>query len=339
MNERIDENVIAKNRNTPQYLLKLTALMKRLPSHHPIVEEVRELVAIHKAGFNGERALDFPLSLVKSKDHTVYHDIRISNISSYFQMDSLVVTPSYLLIIEVKNISGTLLFDPIFNQLIRTSKNNDVEEAFPDPLTQVRRQHLQLLTFLKQHRFPSIPIETLVVVSNRRTVLKATNDVKEIATQVIKSDYLPTKIKAFDNKYLEEKLSMKEMRRLGRLLIKHHTPLDIDVLRRFSLSRLDLLEGVHCPECSYLPMKRLHGRWICMKCGGVSREAHLEALRDYALLVSNWVTNQEVRRFLKVESADAVKRLLGELNLEYVGANKARKYKLDNRVINRFADK
>ncbi|WP_270180015.1 nuclease-related domain-containing protein [Alkalihalobacillus sp. CinArs1] len=321
--------MIAKNRNTPHYLLKLTALMKRLPAHLPIIEEVREQVAIHKAGFQGERSLDFPLSFLNSKDHTVYHDIRIANGSFYFQIDSLVVTQYYLLVIEVKNISGTLLFDPVFNQLIRTSRNGEVEEAFPDPLTQVRRQQIQLLTFMRQHRISGLPIETLVVISNKSTVVKATNEVKKIATQVIKSDYLPTKIKEFDRKYQNEMLSIKEVKRLGRLLVKHHTPLEIDVLKRFSLTRSDLLDGVHCPRCGYLPMKRLHGRWCCMNCGEVSRDAHLEALRDYALLVDEWVTNQEIRRFLKMESSDAAKRILRELNLGYVGENKARKYKLN----------
>ncbi len=247
----------------------------------------------------------------------------------HFQIDTLVVTQHYLLILEVKNISGTLMFDPTFNQLIRISDTK--EEAFPNPLTQVERQRSQLRALLQKMKIPEVPIETLVVVANRRAVLKATEEVQFISSKVIRSEYLPTKVKSLDQRYGELCLTMKEVRKLGRTLVKLHDPLDRDVLKRFSISRNDLLIGVGCPGCARLAMRRLHGRWYCERCGAYSRDAHLRALQDYALLVSKEITNQEARRFLRMDSGDAATRLLKSLKMESTGSTKGRRYKLDFR--------
>ncbi len=67
-----------------------------------------------------------------------------------------------MVIIEVKNISGILLFDEKFNQLIRIN-NKGVEERFPSPINQVWNQKEQLTKWLHKHSVKIPPIETLVV--------------------------------------------------------------------------------------------------------------------------------------------------------------------------------
>ncbi|MGB8001034.1 MAG: nuclease-related domain-containing protein [Anaerobacillus sp.] len=321
--------MINKKHDPPIHLHKLSVLMNRLSSHHPRYEEVKEQKAMQFAGHLGEKLLDFPLSFLEEKRWMIYHDLRLSDGIHHFQMDTLVLSQHYLLILEVKNISGVLTFDPTFNQMIRVSDTK--EEAFPYPLTQVERQHSQLKSLLDKLKIPEVPIETLIVVSNQRTVLKATEDINVISSKVIRSEYLPTKVMLLDKHHPEECLTLKEVRKLGRSLVKLHEPLDRDVLKRFAVSPSELLAGVACPECSRLAMRRLHGRWYCERCGISSKDAHLQALQDYALLVSEEITNQELRRFLRMESEDAATRLLRSLNLEYTGENKARRYKLDIR--------
>lgn len=284
---------------------------------------------MYQAGISGEKSMDFPLSFLDDKLFSIYHDLRISDGVHHFQIDTLVISQHYLLILEVKNISGILNFDPTFNQLIRISDTK--EEAFPNPLTQVERQRSQLRALLQKMKIPEVPIETLIVIANRRAVIKATEAVQFISSKVIRSEYLPTKVKSLDQRYGELWLTMKEVRKLGRTLVKLHEPLDRDVLKRFSISRNDLLVGVACPECARLAMRRLHGRWYCERCGAYSRDAHLRALQDYALLVSREITNQEARRFLKMDSGDAATRLLKSLKMESTGSTKGRRYKLDFR--------
>lgn len=180
-------------------------------------------------------------------------------------------------------------------------------------------------------KIPEVPIETLIVIINRKAVLKATEAVQFISSKVIRSEYLPTKVKSLDQRYGEFCLTMKEVRKLGRTLVKLHEPLDRDVLKRFSISPDELLDGVACPVCARLAMRRVHGRWYCERCGAYSRNAHLRAFQDYALLVSREITNQEARRFLRMDSGDAATRLLKSLKMESTGSTKGRRYKLDFR--------
>lgn len=288
---------------------------------------------MYQAGISGEKSLNFPLSFLDDKRFLIYHDLRLFDGVHYFQIDTLVVTQHYLLILEVKNISGTLMFDPAFNQLIRISDTK--EEAFPNPLTQVERQRSQLRALLQKINIPE-PIETLIVVANRRAVLKATEEVQFISSKVIRNEYLPTKVKLLDKQYGEERLTVKEVRKIGRTLVKLHEPLDRDVLKRFSISQDELIVGVACPACAHLAMLRLHGRWFCERCGTYSRNAHLKALQDYALLVSREITNQEARRFLRMDSVSATSKMLRAMNLPCEGIKKGRKYFLDV-VLNRFS--
>ena len=326
--------MIKKEHDPPLHLHKLSSLLDRLPSHHLRIEEVKEQLSRYQAGIAGEKSLGFPLSFLDDKRFSIYHDLRLFDGVHYFQIDTLVVTQHYLLILEVKNISGILMFDPSFNQLIRISDTK--EEAFPNPLTQVERQRAQLRALLQKMNVPEVPIETLIVVANRRAVLKATEEVQFISSKVIRGEFLPTKVKLLDKRYGDERLMVKDVRKLGRILVKLHEPLDRDVLKRFSISREELLVGVACPTCARLAMQRLHGRWFCETCGAYSRNAHLKALQEYALLVSTEITNEEARRFLRMDSVSATSKMLRAMNLQCEGIKKGRKYFLEV-DLNRFS--
>ncbi|MDQ7861687.1 nuclease-related domain-containing protein [Peribacillus frigoritolerans] len=54
------------------------------------------------------------------KSYYIFHDLRLQDQSRFFQLDTLLISKKYALIIEVKNIAGAIYFDPHFNQLIRT---------------------------------------------------------------------------------------------------------------------------------------------------------------------------------------------------------------------------
>ncbi|WP_197205174.1 nuclease-related domain-containing protein [Cytobacillus firmus] len=57
-------------------------------------------------------------------------------VSINFQIDIIILTPYFISILEVKNISGSLYFNSIFTQMVRTIE--DKEEGFPDPVKQVK---------------------------------------------------------------------------------------------------------------------------------------------------------------------------------------------------------
>ncbi len=66
------------------------------------------------------------------------------------------------------------MFDAKFNQLIRITEGNS--EDFRSGL-QIKRQEIQLKKWLSLHGFSSsLPIESLVVISSPRTIIKSSDD-------------------------------------------------------------------------------------------------------------------------------------------------------------------
>lgn len=318
--------MIKKERKVPSKIRKLEALLRRLPPSHPKYREIEGELAKSRAGYKGEQSLDYYLSFLPQQEVFIFHDLRLPHNNYFFQVDTLIVTPSFILILEVKHIAGTLLFDHGFHQLIRTL--NGTEDVFPDPILQVHRQATQLAAWLEQHKYPQIPIESLVVITHSATLLKSTPIHSNRIQSVIRSDNLHEKFQALQYLHRDNKLSKKDLRKLSSLLLKANTPPKLDILQQFHITYSELVKGVYCPACHVQPMERIFGKWQCLQCGSTSKYAHVAALQDYALLVKPSITNRECREFLQVSSITIAKKLLAAMDMPYTGTTKARAYRL-----------
>jgi hypothetical protein len=320
--------LIKKEREIPIKLRKLEALLRRLPSNHLKRSKIEEEYAKIRAGYRGEKSIDYYLNSLDEKRFFVFHDIRLQHCNNeYFQIDILLLTSNYLVILEVKNMNGTLCFDQKFHQLIRAL--NGKEEAFPDPITQVKRQKKHLHQWLISNHFPSLPIFPLIVISNPATLIKsipAYSD--EVTRKVIHASQLHSKIEQINQQVKDNVLSTREVNKLSRLLLKLHSPHNPDILPHFQLEKKDLLRGIQCPNCKNLEMQRVNGSWTCSSCKTSRKDAHVAALDDYCLLISATITNQELRKFLKITSVSSGAYLLKQLKLETTGSYRHRKYHL-----------
>lgn len=319
--------MIVKERKIPRKKLILEALLRRLPQNHPSRPKINEELLKSYAGYRGEQSIDYHLSFLPKDNYYLLHDLRLQNRQKHhFQMDTLLLSPHFFLILEVKNISGSLYFDQTFHQLIRTT--NGKEEGFPDPILQVKKQEKQLKTWLSEHHFQSIPVVSLVVISNSSTIIRCTSHEKEIKEKVIHSAVLPIKLKSLEALHHAEKLSNKELRKIARSLHKYHQPYQPAILQQFQITDKDIRTGVQCPACKHLPMQRINGRWNCDHCGSTSKDAHITSLEDYSLLFSSTITNQQMRRFLHITSVKQTRNLLTAMNLRQTGMTKGRRYHL-----------
>lgn len=313
--------MIKKVKLQPIYMDKLQLLMNRLEDD--LVKQSLE-VELSKmiAGFRGEDSINYFLNMLPNqKECQVLHDLRIPHETTFFQVDTLILNPAYILIIEVKNISGNLFFDHTFNQLLRTK--NGIEEPFQDPIAQVERQKYQLEHWLSKNKFPTVPIESLVVMTHSQSVLK-TNDVSHrISKKVIHSVQLLDCIRQFQRKYKQHVIVAGDvMNKITRRLIKEHTPRDVDVMEQYKISKEMIIKGGQCEGCLGFGMKKGHRSWKCSKCGHTSKKAHIKALRDYCLLYHHSINNQQARDFLLVNSTSIASKLLVSMNLSYTGTLK-----------------
>ncbi|KMJ56373.1 hypothetical protein AB685_22335 [Bacillus sp. LL01] len=323
--------MVLKPRNTPLTLHRLEALMKRLSPHHPKHALIEDEYAKHAAGYRGEQQLDYFLAPFIRKDIHILHDIRLELDNRYFQMDTLILTPQFLLILEVKNLVGSLTFDHQFQQLLR--KVDEKEDVFPDPLIQVKRQESFLSEWLTRHNIPSIPITTLIVIANPKTKIQANEQHQEAIKKITHAANVPNKLLHLQQHYSQLALSNQLCEQLADLLLKNNQPYDQPILPLYQLKQEDLITGVYCPYCQARPMNRLHGRWECPVCSAISHNAHKSAIRDYALLIDPTTSNCKLRTFLHLTSRFTTKRLLQSVRATQTGTNKGSTYDLSNLII------
>ncbi|MCH1627775.1 nuclease-related domain-containing protein [Fredinandcohnia quinoae] len=314
--------MIKKERTRPLIIDCLEALISRLPSNHPKIPLLESDLTKYKKGHRGEKANDYYLNLLPKKDYYIFHGLRLPDGENFFQIDTLIATPYFILISEVKNISGTLTFEVDSKQMIR--KLNEEEEGMLNPILQVERHKLQLMRFFQLYKIPKIPIESLVIISDPRTITKASNP--SVYKKVKQSADIPFIIEKLSQKYSKVCLSPKDLNRMTKQLIKSHTVKIPEVLKKYSIEVSEILTGVQCLECGSLPMERVEGKWFCRQCGAKSRHAHVKAIREYALIFGQSITNKQLRNFLHTPSSSISKKILTSMNLEYHGTTKDRVY-------------
>ncbi len=311
----------------PIYVERYEALVRRLPESHPKWPLLNNQLANYRSGITGESTLDFPMKFLAKDQYIIVKNVRIPDgHGSFFQMDRLLITRRFMLILEVKNYAKELFLDYPVRQLIQTTPSGN--RGFDCPILQVSRQAQHLKAWLKKHRFPDIPIETLVVFSHPSAILKIAPGHKEAYQKVMKPSALLSKVQSIESKYSKAHLTAKEERKIPKLLLKENTPLDADLMKNQRIDPARIIRGVHCPGCFRIPMRRDKASWHCKHCGYAHKNAHLATLVDYYLLFGKSITNRDFREMLLIESRNVSFKLANKLQLESTGKYKDKIYEL-----------
>ncbi|MEW9672452.1 nuclease-related domain-containing protein [Ammoniphilus sp. 3BR4] len=318
-------------RSFPIPAQKEEALLRRLPQTHKKRGAIEDSLEKAKAGFRGEVNLDYHLSFLPEKNYLLFNGLRLIYDHKAFQLDSLLLTAYFGLIIENKNIAGTLTFEK-FNQMIRMKDQK--EQGFLDPIAQARRQLHQLQKWLDLHKIKPIPLDYLITISNPSTILKTSIERIGLTDKVMHAIHIPDKIKELEQKYMNPALSPYYLQKLSQLILQEHTPAPFDILLHYQISKEEILKGVQCPACHFLPMvkERNQSNWRCPNCLLTSQTAYQQAIDDYFHLISATITNPQCRDFLILPSRNIAYKLLASMNLESKGSTKGRVYYRQHRA-------
>lgn len=311
-----------KDLTKPLILQQHEALDRRLAQNHPKRPEVEEKLGSLKAGYRGEKTLNYYLSLLPPKKYHIYHDIRLPNGTTFFQVDAILLSEKMGFIIDNKNYGGTIVLDKF--QL--TQELNNISKVYQNPISQTHRHLILLKDFFDHYQIPIIPIENLVCFSNSYSVVKIEGGYHEAEKRVCKADNILRKISEFERYYKYDVFTQKDFGKVKRLLLSKHTPNRMDILKTYCLGPGEILTGVQCPICLHMPIQYNGRYWQCPVCQTISKDAHLQPINDYFLLIKPWITNAELRIFLHLPSPRAAAYLLSFLNLPSTGTNKGRIY-------------
>ncbi|HWO78166.1 MAG TPA: nuclease-related domain-containing protein [Bacillus sp. (in: firmicutes)] len=315
---------IYKKREFPVELYLHEILLNRVYPNFRKRQEIEKNLMWRKAGYYGEQNVDYHLSHLKDYSLTVIHNLRLSLNGIYFQIDTLILSAFFTLILEVKNIAGILQFDPHYDQLIRSYDQKI--ERFPNPLHQATRQKNLLNQWLRKNFNLTMPIEFFIVNTNQSTIIEASPESKPIFNKILHAESLNEAITLAQRRYARSSITEKQLGSISERIVKEHSPHFPNLLNTYKMSSSDIIKGIRCVNCSSFSMERIHGTWLCPKCGEKDKTAHVQAILDYLFLIDSTITNKEARDFLKTSSPTVVKKLLQSMNLPSTGTGKYRIY-------------
>ncbi|GEN46579.1 nuclease-related domain-containing protein [Alkalibacillus haloalkaliphilus] len=316
--------MIVKDISFTPYYLKLLGLANRLDPYHKKYEQVRDRIRREQSGYIGEKRVLYPLKKLDFPNF-VLHNTRLQTAFSnkHFQMDFLLVTSNFILIIESKNMSGEVMMKEGSHQIFHHNQTYD------DPLNQVEEQKFQLVNWLEQRSYGKVPIETVVVMTSPNVRMNIHPSHEEHVKKVIPIAKLPAYIRTVNERYNQRVLSINNARQLAYYFKQCHEDYDPDILERFGVASEELVKGTYCNKCGLLTMRMIRKRLECIKCGLRDQGAAIHSLKDYYLLRGNEITNSEFSDFSGIESRHTVRNILQDAGLQKVGSRRHTKYLLN----------
>ncbi|WP_215032162.1 NERD domain-containing protein [Bacillus sp. ISL-37] len=314
--------MIEKGRTYPIRLLMYEALMERIVPNHPKILLIEQDYKAWRAGYKGELQTDYRLSFLPEKGYHIFRDIRLLDEKWHFQIDTLILTLHYILLIETKNYAGTLFFDKDSEQIIQTKDGQ--EKSYDNPINQVRMQAWHLKRWLQSYKFFVPPIYQLVAISNPSTIIKVSD--RSLNNLIVKGDVLLSRVPQIDGYNSNTVFTEKETRKISKLLVKRHTPHHPDIMKQYSLTLDDLQKGIQCPSCFTYGMYREKWIWRCPVCGHKSKTAHYKTVKEIYLLMQQTMKSQTFRELCTGISSKTASDLLFSMNLPHTGTKKGRIY-------------
>ncbi|WP_312876240.1 NERD domain-containing protein [Paenibacillus alginolyticus] len=168
------------------------------------------------------------------------HDVRLEYGDYVAQLDFVVISNKFTCILETKKLSGNISIDSDGN-FVRTMKNKygkDYKEGIYSPVTQNTR-HVDILKHVlsKELKINNMPIISLVVMANPKTIIKKVKCPAEIERTLIKYDQIKAVLEKYQNdKSNQYDLAENDMYNIANLLIKLNTPIDMDFEAKYQLS-------------------------------------------------------------------------------------------------------
>lgn len=267
-----------------------------------------------EAGYSGELDVDRILHEIEfPRDTKILKNITLQINPLYtFQIDTLILTPTRAIILEIKKYSGTIQFDEIGGKTIKIS-NDGVIEKFDCVIHQLIRAKEGLRRWMELRNI-QIHIDEILVMANQKTNLE---NVPETVPMMY-GKQLPRYIRELAE--LNDSLNAQELKSLASQIIKNQASWNQTPLcEKYEISPTLLRKGVLCQSCNEV-MSRTQGRkWHCRQCGKYGDHEISHSLNDWFLLIKPTISNKECMNFLLLKSKFAASTTLRKSSLKRIG--------------------
>lgn len=309
------------NRKLPSKILVLDALKRRIDETHEKHQLVTSLLRRAEIGYRGELKVDrLWREIAVPTDSILLHSYESRNdVDHSHQIDTLFLCPHFLLILEIKNVSGTIFYESEKYQFLRKRLTGEVE-SFQSPFEQVKR-HRDFIVRIVEGLGLSIPVHAAVVLAETSTIIGSMKS----GIPIFHAVGLPSEIKRLLLRYESPALSAVHYELLAHHIRNLHKP---GVYKpKFEIP--PIRKGALC-ECGKV-MKYNYGKFIC-SCGIKSKEPLYQGLQDYRWLINEWISNREFRNFFYIKSEDSASKLLKKMNFLSRGSTRDRFYLITENI-------
>lgn len=299
----------------------MIALDKRLPNHHEKKHVIQKELYNCETGYKGELEFDKAmLDFEPDYPYALLHDLYLHTNGNYFQIDSLLITPSAITIIEVKNFTNKTVITENPTQFIKVYRNGD-RKVLKNPIEEVQRKTKHLKNWLAHHNI-QIPIESLIIFAhNNELAFENTQLPVKILFTYEAADYLAAL------PITEHILDKAAIHHLAMNLKKQHKTYNpFPLLNTYDIHPQDISPGVICPACNKTGMRWEKRKWNCKKCGHTSKNEHEQTIKEWFMRIKPQITNRHLRYFLQLPSRHIAHTLLTKSNLHLQGDKRAAHY-------------
>jgi len=210
--KNLNEPIVAKRELDTTKIVSLLQEQLQNATEQNTRKKLSRRIKLFELGLHGENKVLFELKNLNQAAYII-QDYRFEIDEQHVQIDFLLVTRKYFLVIEVKNYYGDIYINSKDEFIRKVYKNGRLrhEEGFYSPIRQVERQKDLLKRYLKDELniISKTPIHHVVVFANERTIIRDNEANSEIKNHVIRADQLKKHIEnlnkqsspvdAFDN--------------------------------------------------------------------------------------------------------------------------------------------
>lgn len=299
----------------------LRVLARRLDTTHPQYAKISLELQQAEAGDFGEQFLMKQLEkLAYSMDIKVLHNITIHK-PVPMQLDIVVITPYDILILECKNIKGAIHLKSKPRQMIRTL-DTGTEQIFNHPEIQLEEYVFGLREFFHSHQI-TVKVSGLIVFPFNN------------ANITYEEGQFPILVMRELSHFIRQHLLRQQQKpcisstRIVQLLLQHHQVFNpFPLCNYYKIDPQFIQKGVYCYHCEQIKMQRFKKKWYCPKCQKFDRLAHIQALKEYQMLVDDCITTTLAKHFLDVPNRHLAKRILQNHCENMTGSNNRTIYHL-----------
>lgn len=304
---------IDTERKPPWELLAHERLLIRLPKNHEKYPFISQRVYQLRAGYSGEVEVDHILPEIGlPKEHRIFKNIQLEVLPNfYIQLDTLILTRHFLILMEIKKYAGTIFFEEEQGKTIKVSPNQDIEK-FECAAHQIDRAVHGLHKILEN--FPNYPpIIPILVMANAKVEIAKYPQSVPVKYKMQLPKYIRTKL-ATQEQITTNEFSEIEKQIQTHMATKQRTPL----CERYEIPIAALKKGVLCPHCNEKMEKKQGRSWTCQPCRLTSHTLIHQTIEDWFYLISHTLTNQQLCQFLDVHTKSA-SHILSQLTLRKIG--------------------